>query len=328
MRRLPAVLASLLLALSAACAGNEPTTPATGDVDSAVTTTTPTAEATADGAAGTPATTPSPTTIPRPLPTAARAPESAPPATTRTTAAVSPAPGSTPAGDPAVGAGELDPRPADDGSKSRPGAFARTLLRPQPASTLVFERVVHGGADVAPSTLSRNAKVLGEVAAKPIDVRPPIELSGAAQSWTAEQLRATADRTARTSQGEGKAVLRLLVVRGSFEGDKRVLGAAIRGDIIVLFRDAIDATATPLVSARLIEDAVLLHEIGHVLGLVDIALDVNREDPEHPGHSKNRDSVMYWAVESDLIVQVLDGPPPNTFDAADLADLRALRGGA
>lgn len=326
MRRTPAVLTSLLLALTAGCADSGSKTRSDGAVGSAVSTTT-TTEAPHDVAGGPPSTEAS-TTITGPRPTTARAPQSAPPSTTRTTVAVSPAPGATPAADPAVGAGELDARPADDGSKGRPGAFARTLLRPQPAATLVIERVIHAGADVAASTLSRNARVLGDVAGKPVDVRPPIDLPGGAQSWTAEQLRATADRTARTPQGDGKAVLRLLVVRGTFEGDKRVLGAAIRGDIIVVFRDAVDATSTPLVSARMIEDAVLLHEIGHVLGLVDIALDANREDPEHPGHSKSRDSVMYWAVESDLIVQVLDGPPPNTFDAADLADLRALRGGA
>jgi hypothetical protein len=37
---------------------------------------------------------------------------------------------------------------------------------------------------------------------------------------------------------------------------------------------------------------------------------------------------MYWAVESSLVGQVLNGPPPREFDAADLADLDALRNGA
>lgn len=326
MRRTTAVLAGLLLSMSAACASDESATRAEGRVGAGVSTST-----TTDGADATDTespTTPAPTTSvtgPRPAPPTTRATS---PSTTGPTTADSPAPAPTPTTAPAADPGQPDAGTSDDGSKGPPGAFARTLLRPQPATTLVLERAVQEGADLAASTLTRNARVMGEVAGKPVDVRPPIALAGGAQSWSADQLRAAADRMARTPQGDAKAVLRLLVVRGTLNGDRRVLGAAIRGDVIVLFRDAIDATSTPVVSARVLEDAVLLHEIGHVLGLVDIVLDTGREDPERPGHSKNRDSVMYWAVESDLIVQVLGGPPPNTFDDADLADLRALRGGA
>lgn len=331
MRRTTAAIAGLLLVFTSACAGDDPGSPPQGASKG-----TGSASTTAGGtefSVPTQGQTPT-TSIPAPIsiPGRAQGAGAAPPASTtsppRTTVAISPAPGSNPSADPTVGGAELEGRPADDGSKGPPGGFARTLLRPQPASTLVFERAVHEGTDVAAATLNRNAGVLGDVSGKPVDVRPPIALAGGAQSWTAEQLRATADRVAKTPQGNGKAVLRLLIVRGSFEGDRGVLGAAIRGDVIVLFRDSISAASSPIVSSRTIEDAVLLHEIGHVLGLVDIALDTNREDPEHPGHSKSRESVMYWAVESDLIGQVLGSGPPNTFDAADLADLRALRGGA
>jgi hypothetical protein len=69
---------------------------------------------------------------------------------------------------------------------------------------------------------------------------------------------------------------------------------------------------------------VATHELGHLLGLVDLVLDTGREDPEHPGHSRSRDSVMFWAVESDLIGSLLGGGPPTVFDAADRADLVAI----
>jgi hypothetical protein len=102
----------------------------------------------------------------------------------------------------------------------------------------------------------------------------------------------------------------------------------VRGDVLALFADNIADAATPLVSRASIEDAVLLHELGHVLGLVDLARDTGRADKEHPGHSSNSASVMYWAVESSLVGQVLNGPPPRDFDAQDRADLAALRNGA
>ncbi len=80
--------------------------------------------------------------------------------------------------------------------------------------------------------------------------------------------------------------------------------------------------------AAAIEEAVVTHEAGHLLGLVDLYLGTGRGDPEHPGHSRNAQSVMYWAVESNLVAHVLSGGPPHEFDGDDLADLAAIRAGA
>jgi hypothetical protein len=63
------------------------------------------------------------------------------------------------------------------------------------------------------------------------------------------------------------------------------------------------------------------------MGLVDLFIDRGRDDPEHPGHSTNRSSVMYWAIESGLVTEVLSGPPPERFDDDDRADLAAIRSG-
>jgi hypothetical protein len=70
---------------------------------------------------------------------------------------------------------------------------------------------------------------------------------------------------------------------------------------------------------------VVTHEVGHLLGLVDLVLHTGRQDPEHPGHSRNQQSVMFWAVESSLITDVLTGGPPTNFDDDDRADLAAIR---
>jgi hypothetical protein len=230
--------------------------------------------------------------------------------------------------DPAPGSGDAEPTAADDGSQGPPGAFARTLLRPHPATGLVLERAAQAGATLSQSAVNRSAGVVSEAAGKPVDVRPMRSLSSSDTDWTAEEIRAAADGAAVVAQGGGRAVVRLLVLQGTFEGRDDVLGVAVRGDVLALFADNIAGAATPLVSRSSIEDAVLLHELGHVLGLVDLARDTGRADKEHPGHSTNSASVMYWAVESSLVGQVLHGPPPRDFDAQDRADLVALRNGA
>ena len=122
-------------------------------------------------------------------------------------------------------------------------------------------------------------------------------------------------------------MLRLLFVGGSFEGNLGVLGAAVRGDVAAVFSDQVDRAAGLLVDPPTVEDAIALHEVGHLLGLVDLVVGSGRGDPEHPGHSRNRDSVMYWAVESDAISQLLSGGIPNQLDADDRAELAAIRGG-
>ena len=233
-----------------------------------------------------------------------------------------------PATEPAPGSGDVRPTPTDDGSQGPPGAFARTLLRPQPATAIVLDRAAQTGAAIAQSAVDRSAGVLAEVTDKPVDVRPQATLASRDTDWTADEVRAAADAAATVPQGSGKAVVRVLLLKGTFEGSQDVLGVAVRGDVLAVFVDNVAGAATPIVSRQAIEDAVLLHELGHVLGLVDLARDTGRADKEHPGHSSNSASVMFWAVESSLIGQVLGGPPPRDFDAADLADLRALRDGA
>ena len=190
-----------------------------------------------------------------------------------------------------------------------------------------MERAAQPGASVSTAAFDRGARVLADVTDKPVDVRRQVELASADSDWSAEEVRQAADATAKVPQGNGRAVLRVLLLK-RFEGSEQVLGVAVRGDVLALFVDSMAGAATPLVGRSVIEEAVLLHELGHVLGLVDLARDTGRADKEHPGHSSNTASVMYWAVESDLITQVFSGAPPREFDAADLADLRALRDGA
>jgi hypothetical protein len=221
----------------------------------------------------------------------------------------------------------MPPATVDDGSRGEPGAFARTLLRPQPAARIVVERQEQAGASPAARSCTFASDTLRRVTAKEVAAPNPIFLIGAARRWTAEEIRTLADANGRAAQGGGTAVIRLLFLQGTFEGNENVLGVAVRGDVLAIFSDEVDAAATPVVPADAIEAAVLVHELGHLLGLVDLARDTGRADRDHPGHSSNPKSVMYWAVESDLIGQVISGPPPRRFDAADRADLQALRDG-
>lgn len=220
------------------------------------------------------------------------------------------------------------PPAEQNGSSGGPGAYARTLLRPQPATVVVFERFEQAGAAPRPATIDHAKSVLRSVTGKGLSDPAPVAVPGGAREWSPEAIRDTADAMTKAGQAAGRAVLHVLFLRGNLQGNDEVLGVAVRGDVVAIFSDSVAAAGTPLISGGAIEDAVLIHELGHLLGLVDLARDTGRADPEHPGHSRNRESVMYWAVESSLVTQVLAGGPPRDFDRQDLADLTAVRNGA
>jgi hypothetical protein len=84
---------------------------------------------------------------------------------------------------------------------------------------------------------------------------------------------------------------------------------------------------------RSAETAVMTHEMGHVIGLVDNGLPMltDHRDPDHLHHDVDPESVMYWQHERDsvfnvLLTRVRGGASPSLgFDPNSLADIAAVR---
>jgi hypothetical protein len=205
------------------------------------------------------------------------------------------------------------------------GQLAPVLLRPGFGDRIVVEVRAQDGAAPRAATLEHLRQVLRDASGKEIVLDGVRRLGGEGRAWTSATIveAAAAASAAPTSQ----VTLRLLFLRGSFEDDTGVLGVAVRGDVAAVFSDQVTAAAGLLVAPAVIEDAVTIHELGHLLGLVDLVLRAGRADPAHPGHSPNRRSVMYWQVESGAITQLLGGGIPTELDAADRAELTAIRAG-
>ena len=234
-------------------------------------------------------------------------------------------PGSTAAGaaPPATSPPPSTPAPAP--TPGAVGAYAPFFLRPAESARIVLEVRSQDGAEPRGATLEHLGEVLRSVSGKDVATAGG-DLPGGARQWSADEIRALAD-TSGVAQSRDGAVMRILYLRGGFAESDTALGVAVRSDVAAIFSDRVDEAAGLFGGGARIEDAVTVHESGHLLGLVDLFLSTGRADPEHPGHSPNRQSVMYYAVESTLVGSILDGGPPTEFDDRDRADLAAIRHG-
>lgn len=150
--------------------------------------------------------------------------------------------------------------------------------------------------------------------------------------WTTDDLRAAAAQHRSTATTDDQVSVHVLYVAGGhMDGGEQTsaIGLAYSASNVALFPQRWSGLGGLLGSERQTERAVLVHEMGHLFGLVNIGYqsEIDHEDPEHPGHSSNDGSVMFHAIESTLIGQVFQGSPPDRFDDADAADLAGLRDG-
>jgi hypothetical protein len=216
--------------------------------------------------------------------------------------------------------------PGGLGTPGAPGADAALYLRPAPRPSLRVQVLIEPGAEPRQGTLDRVTSDLRRVSGKSVTVTGGALPESGGWEWTPAAIESSAAARSPSVPGD-VAVLQVLFLGGRYAGDDGVLGISVNSRVFAVFSDQVERAATALVGPERIELAVTIHELGHLLGLVDLYLHTGRADPDHPGHSTNPRSVMYWAVESDVVADLLRGGPPVDFDAADLADLAVIRDG-
>ncbi len=250
-------------------------------------------------------------------------------------------------------------------SNPLPGAPPRADLKDIVTATdktaLIFEIdavVAHGPVDGALANVGEqlDALIAGRYLDKPAGATFTLdeelsELGDPERVWTFAELQALADAQRSLRVAADTAVIHVVYVDGRYEGDDgdaMVLGFAWRGDSIVMLKDNIDRACRSgpsvlLLAPQLVEEVcrtteytVLLHEIGHLMGLVGngAPLQSDHQDEEHGAHDVNEECIMYWLNDQSSVADVIaerlgrgdDAVTP--FDDACLADLRALVDGS
>lgn len=234
------------------------------------------------------------------------------------------------------GAGGDGAAPAPDGPALNDlgpvGANGRAMLRAS-VPRMVIEIDAQRGAAADDRAVAHLRQVLAGVVDKPagITVDAGETFASDRTSWTTEALRAVAGQHRDHVSGGDTVAVYALYVRGSLAGRESALGVAHNASEVALFPERWQGTIGGLLgSDQEVEQAVLVHELGHLFGLVNLTYTSaieGRESDAHPGHSASQDSVMFWAIESTAIQQIFSGPPPDTFDQWDRQDLQGLKTG-
>lgn len=203
------------------------------------------------------------------------------------------------------------------------GSAARPMLRKGSFTQVVIEIANVAGRDPNDNAVSHLKAVLAEVSGKPVSVQEH-QIAAGDGSYTAEEIR-DRSRMRNNNSSEPTAAIWIGYLDGVFAENEEAIGAAVGATVAAIFPDQIGSISS-LLQPGAIERAVLVHEIGHLLALVNIGYrsKIDHEDPEHPNHSNNRGSVMYWAVETLSVADLFRGGPPDNFDSADREDLSML----
>lgn len=186
------------------------------------------------------------------------------------------------------------------------------------------------------------ARLASVVHKESIEFRKDEVLQDGDTEWTDADVQDFAKRHRGLRTGGDTVVTHLLFLAGHSEhdeGERRVLGVAYGHELIVIFSRSVKSVCDGslpvpgLCQTDPVFRAVLVHEFGHALGLVDNGVPMVKphkaatcDGQKDDGHSSNEDSVMYCQVESSSIVPIFGSNPPTDFDADDRADLRAAGG--
>ncbi|WP_222439101.1 zinc metalloprotease [Echinicola salinicaeni] len=138
------------------------------------------------------------------------------------------------------------------------------------------------------------------------------------ENYTLDEIREIEDNN-RSSYNTGSALgMYILIVDGYFDQDTDTefsLGISHRNTSLALMGQRIleNSGRVGKPSKEKLESTVLLHELGHLMGLVNLGsnMQVEHEDEEHEHHCNNKDCLMYWAVETNILHNTVNNGIPN-----------------
>lgn len=219
-------------------------------------------------------------------------------------------------------------------AKRSPGISANEILSDIRYTGITLEIQYMEGFPPAPETIDAITAWLIPLVNKPTGIE--LNISSIApvgqEKYSLQEVRDIEDDN-RTAYNNGNELgMYILILDGYFDEDTDTevsLGFAHRNTSIALLgrRIAENSNRFGRPSKEKLETTVLEHEIGHLMGLVNLGSDmvIDHEDQDHERHCDNDDCLMYWAVETNILSSSLQNDIP-LLDENCRNDLKANGG--
>lgn len=182
------------------------------------------------------------------------------------------------------------------------GKSANDLLSAGKYTALVIQVQYMGGYALDSATLTNVTSYLGKLCNKPGGIsitQTPIAATG--DTLNVDKV-AILERQFRTAYTGGTTLALYVMVTDGYDNSLNVLGFAYRNTSICLFgKNVFDHSGSAGEVTRVsLESSVLEHELGHLLGLVNLGspMVTPHQDTANGNHCTNPNCLMYWAIET------------------------------
>lgn len=214
------------------------------------------------------------------------------------------------------------------------GVSANEILSSNEYSGITLEIHYMNGYAPSQQTLDDLTQWLISLANKPDGINVQVsEIPAVGQEkYTLQEVRDIEDDNRNAYNSGNRLGMYILILDGYFDEDSDTevsLGFSHRNTSIALLgrRIAENSDRFGKPSKEKLETTVLEHEIGHLLGLVNLGTNMvlDHEDEDHDRHCDNEDCLMYWAVETNILSSSLQNSIP-VLDQNCRNDLRGNGG--
>lgn len=213
----------------------------------------------------------------------------------------------------------------------RTGNSAKELLTDSVFKALKIEVQYVKGTEPAEETLQNLKKFLTKHLQKPKGIHIITTEIPAPEDTVFNLLRVMQmEDVHRTAFTRNDTLAVYVLFANGYYYNHQLLGHAFRNTSVVVFESHIleNAARYKKHSRVYLESRVLLHEFGHLMGLVNTGAPVQSDhyDEDHGKHCTNKRCLMYHLADTDEYPLVLLKPEPPGFDKACLEDLKAIGG--